>query len=609
MSNTIEIKMNENDRIKNVFPNGLIPNNSNIDKTATGNGLTTAELEADRHSIIVNPQVNTIKDKTEFCKKHEMNVLAVYTDEGKGLKEFLLSGLPKKKIFVTPESFPLIITAARKANMEQVLYDDFFCFLDESHCFASESFREGILRPFNHFFMFKNKAMGSATPFPYTDPRILKMKRYKMIYKEAAGKIQIISGNKPQDILVTMLKEWEFIGNVHVFFNTVTAIGNIIRTSGITDFNIYCVDSERNQINLHEYGNRILDRPIAGLYAKYNFYSCRYVEGWDMLDDANTTMMFVTDVKVKHSLMNIGIKGVQCMGRLRNLKPINTYHITNSFNRNKQYNKTFAKVREETEWEANQQITHYNNYAKAALNDDKQISQGILDLIKPFASLLDESTAIYDHMKSNQVLYDNYTRSTYSNIDTIKGCWLESRYKVQLVTWDLETIETKNKPKNEINKAVYELIMEYRMNPSQFKYGNAKKAFKSLEGKYRVLFQAIDILDTQILIDTEFNDDLMKQKLIEHSNKNAETKLTIALIEEFEIGIRYSRKYIKNKLQQLYEQYSILGKTGKVKNAKATDLEELQIFDLKECKVNDDQGIRQQAYQIIGKRYTLKQAS
>ncbi|CAH0186283.1 MULTISPECIES: hypothetical protein [unclassified Pedobacter] len=601
--------MNEGDRIKSVFLNGLIPNNSNIDKTATGNGLTTAELEADRHSIIVNPQVNTIADKKAYCIAEKINVHAIYTGEGHSLKEFLLNDTPKKKILITPESFPLLITAARKAKMEQVLYDEFFCLLDESHCFASESFREGILRPFDFFFNFKYKAMGSATPFPYTDPRILKMQRYKMIYKETAGKIQIIYGNKPQDILCTILNEWCFKGNVHVFFNTVTAIGNIIRASGITDFNIYCVDSERNQINLHEYGNRILDRPIAGQYAKYNFYSCRYVEGWDMLDDANTTMIFVTDVKVKHSLMNIGIKGVQCMGRLRNVKPINTYHITNSFNRNKRYNKSFAKVREETEWEANQQITHYNNYAKAASNDDKQISQGILDLIKPFASLVNESIAIYDHMKSNQVLYDNYTRSTYNNIDTIKHCWQESRYEAEMVIWDLETLETKNKPKNEINKAVYELIMEYRADPSLYKYGNAKKAFNSLEGKYKLLMQAIDILDKQILINTEFHDDLMKQKLIEHSNKNAETKLIIALIDEFQIGVRYSRKYIKNKLQQLYEQYSILGKTGKVKSAKATDLDELQIFNLKECKVDNDQGKRQLAYQIISTRYTLKQAS
>ncbi|KQN34416.1 hypothetical protein ASE92_12520 [Pedobacter sp. Leaf41] len=608
MHNTIQIEINENAKLKSVFPDGLIPNNSDIDKGKTGNGLTTAELLADRHSIIVNPQVNTIGDKQAFCTTEKINVHAIYTGEGKGIEEFLLSDLPKKKIFVTPESFPLIITAAIKSGLEQKLYNEFFCLLDESHCFASEKFRNGILRPFNHFFKFQNKAMGSATPFPYTDPRIVALQKYKIMYKDLLGKMSIIYGEKPQDILANMLQGWEFKGNVHIFFNTVTSCGNVVRTTGIKDFNIYCVDSERNKANLHEFGDKIIDRPIQGKYAKFNFYSCRYIEGWDMFDDEDTTMIFVTDVKVSHSIMNIGIKGVQSMGRLRNLKPLNAYHITNSFNKPDKYNKSIKQIQWQVEMEGREHVTYYNQYRKKALMEFRPISKRLLDLVGPFANIIDE-WAEYCHMKSNQELYEEFTRNTYNNIDTIKECWVNARYETGVYLWELPTVEVKGKQQNEINREVHQLIMEYRNNLLQFSYGNAKKAFKTLKGKYSILFQAIDILNDTQLKETDYHNDKMKQALINQSNANQRGKLIVALIEEFKIGIRYSRKYIKNKLQELYKEFNIIGTNGRIKNAKATDLEDFELFHLKECKIDGDGGKRQQAFEIEAKKYLISIAA
>jgi len=601
--------MEANETIKDKFPDGLIPNNSNIDKTRTGNGLTTAELLAERHSIIVNPQVNTIAAKKDFCINHGINVHAIYSGEGKCLAEFLKTNQPKKKIFVTPESFPLIITAAKKADVLQYLYDNFFCLLDESHCFASEKFREGILRPFKYFFNFKNKSMGSATPFPYTDPRILGLRNYKMIYGDPIGKIQIIHGNKPQEVLCEMIKNWDFKGNVHIFFNTVTSCGNIIRASGITNFNIYCVPSERNEINLHELKNRIVDKPVECHYAKFNFYSCRYVEGWDMYDDENATMIFVTDISVKHSLMNIGIKGVQCVGRLRQVKPLNIYHVTNNFNKSERLNKSISSIQFEIETEAQQHIAYFNKYTAVALKENRPIPDRLLDLIKPFAKLNDKTTAIYNHMLSNQMLYEEYTRFTFNNAKSIRESWQNAQFDVNEIKWDLDTIEVKDKSKNEINKEVYALILKYRSNPEKYSYGNSRKAFISLRGKYQILFQAVDILCHKMLHIIDFNDQLMKEELIKHSNANSIGSLKFRLTLMFKINLRYTRKYIKSKLQLLYDEFNISDKSGKRRIAKATDLKEYGLFDLKECKVNDDSGKRQLGYLIESKHFFLKQAS
>lgn len=294
LKQTITIQMQENGKFKDAFPNG-IPTDSNIDKSEPGNGMTTAALEASGDFIIINPQLNTIDSKSVWCKENNINVFAVHGEEDpkkkiidQDIEEFLISLLPNKKILVTPESFPRIIKAAKKQQMLSELYSNFFCLLDESHCYASEKFREGILNPLNYVFKFKKVALGSATPFPYSNPKIASLQKYKLVYPKPFGHVNIINCNNALVTLHHFITDRKYSGNVHIFLNSVTAIGNIIASTGLTSVRIHCVDNEENRLKL---GNsaKYLTMQTDENFAEFNFYTCRYDEGWDMIDNSNAT--------------------------------------------------------------------------------------------------------------------------------------------------------------------------------------------------------------------------------------------------------------------------------------------------------------------------------
>lgn len=69
----------------------------------------------------------------------------------------------------TPESFPKIKQAANNAGID--LYSHFFCLMDESHLLVKDvDYRDNIVLPMNDFFLFKQKALVSATPIAFSDP-------------------------------------------------------------------------------------------------------------------------------------------------------------------------------------------------------------------------------------------------------------------------------------------------------------------------------------------------------------------------------------------------------------------------------------------------------
>ena len=87
-----------------------IPTNSIINKTVTGCGATYAEINAPRHSVIIEPNVPVIEGK---MKKHPQ-ILGVF--EGvttEDIIDFLNTNYNDGylKIMTTPESFPKVRSA------------------------------------------------------------------------------------------------------------------------------------------------------------------------------------------------------------------------------------------------------------------------------------------------------------------------------------------------------------------------------------------------------------------------------------------------------------------------------------------------------------------
>lgn len=183
----IQINKNENGKIQyltEVLP--MIPTNTILYKTLTGLGATYGELKADRNSIIIEPNVPVIVGKCNDPKHKEDNLFGVY--EGvytEDVIKYLEKSADKRtKILTTPESFQKVKDAFELMDMD--IYGTCFLLFDECHKIVKDAdYRSDITLPFDDFFLFNEKALVSATPISFSDPRF-EMQKFQIIRIEPA---------------------------------------------------------------------------------------------------------------------------------------------------------------------------------------------------------------------------------------------------------------------------------------------------------------------------------------------------------------------------------------------------------------------------------------
>ena len=143
-----------------------IPTNCILSKRIPGCGATTLELETDHNSIILVPNVPVIHSK---CHKFEY-LLGVYETVTVGDIVKYLRSHSRYKMMTTPESFPKVKKACELCGLD--IYKDFFLLGDECHQLIKDvDYRADIILPMDDFFGFERKALVSATPIGFSDPR------------------------------------------------------------------------------------------------------------------------------------------------------------------------------------------------------------------------------------------------------------------------------------------------------------------------------------------------------------------------------------------------------------------------------------------------------
>ena len=143
-----------------------IPTNCILSKRIPGCGATTLELETPRSSIIVVPNVPVIASK---CRKYQ-NLLGVYEKVSIGQIIEYLRTKRLHKIMTTPESMCKVKTACERCSIN--IYTSFFLLMDECHQLIKDvDYRDNIVMHMADFFLFHRKALVSATPIGFSDPR------------------------------------------------------------------------------------------------------------------------------------------------------------------------------------------------------------------------------------------------------------------------------------------------------------------------------------------------------------------------------------------------------------------------------------------------------
>jgi len=421
------------DRLDKAFD--VIPRNSIINKGRCGIGGTFLETKAKRNSIIIVPTIAIIDDK---CKDENNNLYPGYyvvlgkkkTFKYKELKAFIESDTPNKKIFSTPAGIQKIMNCGASSSD---IYRDWFLLLDESHTAITDDFRADMLVPFRYLFDFDNAALISATPYRFSDKRFKTFDVHNITFDDKVGTVVILSTVNVLSVLYTKLLDPEkFPGRVHIFLNAITQIGSVINMAELTDVSIFCAISKKNKDKLNGLASFIKDKPKEANYSKINFYTSKYFEGWD-LEDANATIIIVSDHTVSTLKSGVSNKCIQAAGRNRQLSN-EIIHITNDKGINNR--DSFEQIEIETFSRAESAIRGYNIHLNDSKNDitfTPDLEFG--DLLMKYSSNHTRfvgASAILDNFKVDQIVNEECSAQEFNNITFIKDAWQNIGYKTLL---------------------------------------------------------------------------------------------------------------------------------------------------------------------------------
>ncbi len=591
-----------------VFTDG-IPTNAFIDKGRCAIGATYGEIiDKRRCTIIVVPNIGILLNKKDAHPELDIVYGEVSYEE---VRAIITAYKPGQKIMTTPEGMSKIMKAAEETGRLNELYNDWFLLLDEAHTFITESYREDILRPFDYFWDFKQKSVISATPYIFTDIRFKILDYHKIEFTATLGKVTVVNAVSVPGTLNYMLQQADNLtGNLHIFYNSVREIRDIIIRSGITKCNIYCADDQNgdNKIKLGELVKHFVSEPKTGNYKKINFYTCKYFEGWDLYDDS-AIVVLVTDVHKPHTKVGVSTKGKQAIGRLRDT-PLQILHITN--HHHVKYMKPLDTFKEEYTLDANfliKQNEEYIAYCSEIGTKPKEDQR----LIKYADINKTTKSATLNTMKLDQQINESASNEVYNHIKYIYQAWKDAYFEVDAQYSDhkLETGTTiKRKSASKQFKEDYKRLLDFKKQQGEhmiFYLGSTKE--EEVKRTNPIAYKAYKLLDEATVKKLNYNVKKIEAAIILKENTLAEVKLLRLLFQYFRVNERYTNEYIKNKLQELYNTLSIKDESGKIKIATANQLAEKGRFETKECKIPQLKGKPVNGYIVMRQQFNLRMAA
>eukprot|EP01118_Nematostelium_gracile_P010271 TRINITY_DN3522_c0_g1_i2.p1 TRINITY_DN3522_c0_g1~~TRINITY_DN3522_c0_g1_i2.p1 ORF type:complete len:620 (-),score=14.29 TRINITY_DN3522_c0_g1_i2:2807-4666(-) len=591
---TYNFRLDINDRLSEAF--NVIPSNTIINKGRCGIGGTYLEIEANRNSIIVVP-TNAIIDDKCFDKAGDL-LPGYHVVRGKGtdtkkkdLEAFMLSDIPKKKIFTTPEGVYKIMTCGVS---EIKIYKEWFLLLDESHTAITDSFREYILTPFRYLFNFHNKSLISATPYEFSDPRLKEFNVININFNAPVGTIHMLGTNNVQSVLYTKLTHLEdFPGNLHIFLNSIVQIREVIIMSGITDCNIFCNDDNANRITLDELQTYISKvEPKHAAIKTVNFYTSKYFEGWD-LEDANSTTIIVSDCRSKTLKSGISNKCVQAAGR--NRKTSNQIiHITN--HRNEQEFKPLKTIERETLVEADLAISAYNRHLAESNAHGVQLNKKISDASMEYGDQQYKTREAYlVNAKVDQIVNGKNADQEFNHINYIKKAWQSASFRA-ILTWNHAPkipIKSKLKIKSNKIKVTIEYLEVLNKNNSN-DFPHYKELEKFLPTDTEDIRTAFYEIGPELIKNLQYKWNLIRKAVIKSQNNKKRLKIKEDYFAEAGYE-KQSNEFIENCLGRLYRKHQLFDENATkdiILIPKAVQISKPVYFTkVKKCKLGDNHEI------------------
>lgn len=555
----------------------MIPSNCILDKTLTGLGATSCEIEAKRNSIIIEPNVPVILGKLNSYD----NIEAVYQKcTPYNIKTYLKLDKKYKKIMTTPESFEKIRKAAKELGIN--IYEEFFCLYDECEKTTQDiDYRRSITKPIHDFFAFKDKAMVSATPLDMSHTKF---------EEQGFIKIKIVPNydyRKPLTLIVTnsyykrikqTLDGLKDSKKICIFFNVTDGIADLIDNLDITDYKVFC--SEKSVKKLIKRGINNAYSEITYPLARVNFFTCRFYSALDITnyDGVKPDIIMLTDLRTANwTMIDPFTEAIQIQGRFRKREDEEATYtsLTHISTINPDI---IVRSKEEIDIKVEQFIRNHETLQKQhnnANNDMKKeaISEDLKNLkyedllddkgeINPFAiDNLQNEERVHAYYKSAEDLYQAYQRTGFFNVtlNNVTECVGE------------DDIERLNQAKLAIEQR--KLIVENLANIDKW-FANGKISFEEKE-KYRTLLRKIpefqytinayDKIGKDAIISAEYKKKLIDRKVREFDQsedyqKRYSSEIKNLIKEAFPLNEYINKNIIKQKIMDIYYQNGIMSK-------------------------------------------------
>lgn len=528
-----------------------IPSDCILSKRIPGCGATTLELNTDRNSIIIVPNVPVILSK---CGKYP-NLLGVY--EGVKLNrvvEYIASNAICK-IMTTPESFCKVKFACEKLGIN--IYADFFLLMDECHQLITDvDYRIDIVMPMNDFFMFKRKALVSATPIGFSDPRF-EENLFDTIEVEADYDYR-------QDITVTHTYNiakavGEYLethnGTVCFFVNSVVTIYSLMKHFNLLeDSSVYCAPKSRSKLKNEYIFHNAYSEWSSDTMKKYNFFTGRFFTAFDLELDYKPDLVMITDPhRAEYTLLDIDTDCIQICGRFRN--GVNS--VTHIYEANPNI---VAKDKEQIEWEISAHEVVYNTldtlYNSAETKEKRFAYSEALETL-PFRKFQ------YPDFTKNWFAIDNeinavMTKGRYQSRTSITTWYRENHFFNPTFTFcdynendeKLKIVKAARSVKDKRRKMV-KLLSDIEEPTSEYAL-DFKNEMRKIDP---FIVDAYEVLGKERIEEVKYNQKQLREDMIMTERKG--NKAVRLIKNRFSVGSCYLNETIVNEFTRIFELLNI----------------------------------------------------
>lgn len=555
----IQINKNENGKIQyltEVLP--MIPTNTILYKTLTGLGATYGELKTDRNSIIIEPNVPVIVGKCNDPKHKEDNLFGVY--EGvytEDVIKYLEKSADKRtKILTTPESFQKVKDAFELMDMD--IYGTCFLLFDECHKIVKDAdYRSDITLPFDDFFLFNEKALVSATPISFSDPRF-EMQKFQIIRIEPAFEYKLpVSLIHTNNVLEQLKRTLDKLNatDICLFVNSTDMIYSFIKQLDIeNESTVFCAKKSVEKLKNKKF-KHAFEQWSKSKMKKYNFFTSRFYNALDIELEIKPTVIMISDVYFsEYSMIDPHTDAIQAIGRFRN----GVNRVCHIFNTNPN-----LPVRTEEEigiyLQANKEV--YDKiktfYDCATSEEARNAYHGILKVL-PFNQMLNKDG------KENFFAIDNYVdeallKSSYNAQEKLIASYRSNRLfdldveSAYFPFGDFERLKKESKYASLKDKRK-EVVRQLELLKGDDETEMIRNYKEDLRKADSFIYEAYEEIGKEMIESLDYSVKRIKEAMILKQNrKKTEGTEFIQLIKNsFKVGQKYTKKYIKEELTRIY---------------------------------------------------------